>query len=126
MPVLIDLVKEIDESTFSWKQLEQLTSDDLNTKEKQIKELTQTYSISGNQPLNNQRLDELSKILEKVIEREASQDGLESWTDGFLNNQDKFNSVKECLEKILEAYSTDYEHIQSVEECIEALQATTN
>ena len=126
LPVLIDLVKEIDESTFSWKQLEQLTSDDLNTKEKQIKELTQTYSISGNQPLNNQRLDELSKILEKVIEREASQDGLEPWTDGFLNNQDKFNSVKECLEKILEAYSTDYEHIQSVEECIEALQVSTN
>ena len=61
MPVLVDLIKEINESAFSWRELDHLTSDDLNTK----------AAI-----LDQRRLQKLNEVQELKIQYEAASNGL--------------------------------------------------
>ena len=126
VPILHSLKEEIKASNLKWEEIEEITLDELEIKSDQIKDLATKFFISKEKPLNQKNLNKLSGILEKVIEREASQENLSKWTENFLINEDKFKSVKICLEEILEAYSKDYEHISTVKECLEALQASTS
>ena len=126
IPVMDSLKEEINTSPLKWEEIEEITFEDLQTKLKQIKELSSKFFISKEKPLNEKNIEKLSGILEKVIEREANQENLADWTENFLIDEDKFNLVKKCLEELLEAYSKDYEYIKSVKECLEALQTSTS
>ena len=119
VPILHSLKEEIKASNLKWEEIEEITLDELEIKSDQIKDLATKFFISKEKPLNQKNLNKLSGILEKVIEREASQENLSKWTENFLLNEDKFKSVKICLEEILEAYSKDYEHISTVKECLD-------
>ena len=105
VPILHSLKEEIKASNLKWEEIEEITLDELEIKSDQIKDLATKFFISKEKPLNQKNLNKLSGILEKVIEREASQENLSKWTENFLINEDKFKSVKICLEEILEAYS---------------------